>query len=57
MTPGEIWIHYIVLKSRIQNKQWKHPDSPPLKKFKLVASVGKVMISVLGDSGGVIMID
>ena len=37
--------------------QWKHPGSPPPKKFKRVSSAGKVMASVFWDSQGVIMID
>ena len=38
-------------------KQWKHPGSPSLKKFKRIHSAGKVMVSIFWDSQGVIMID
>ena len=37
--------------------QWKHPGSPPPKKFKRVCSEGKVMASVFWDSQRVIMVD
>ena len=41
----------------MQSKQWKHPGSPPPKKFKTVHSAGKVMTSVVLASQGMIMID
>ena len=40
----------------MHSKQWKHPGSPPPKKFKRVHSAGKVMASIIWDSQGVIMI-
>ena len=39
------------------SKQWKHPGSPPPKKFKIVHSALKAMASIFWDSQGVIMID
>ena len=42
---------------KIQNKQWKHPGSPPPKKFKMVHSTGNVVVSIFWDSQWVIMID
>ena len=41
----------------MQSKQWKHPGSPPPKKFKRVHSAGKVMASIFWNSQGVIMND
>ena len=35
--------------------QWKHPGSPPPKKFKRVSSAGNVMVSIVWDSQGVVM--
>ena len=40
----------------MQSVQWKHPGSPPPKKFKRVSLAGKVMASVFWDSQGVITI-
>ena len=37
--------------------QWKHPGSPPPKKFKRVSSAGKVMSPIFWDSQGVIKVD
>ena len=44
-------------ESKMQSKQWKHPGSPPPKKFKRAHSAGKVMASIFWYSQGVIMID
>ena len=41
----------------MQSIQWKHPGSSPPMKLKRVHSAGKVMVSIFGDSQGVIMID
>jgi hypothetical protein len=37
--------------------EWKHPGSPPPKKFKRVASTGKMMASIFVNSQGIMMID
>ena len=50
-------VHHFDPDSKMQSMQWKHPGSPPPKKFKRVSSAGKVMASVFWDSQGVIMID
>ena len=44
-------------ESKSQSKEWKYSGSPSPKKFKQVASVGKVMASVFLDCEGVLMID
>ena len=56
VTQDEIWVHQFEPESKMQSMQWKHPGSPPRKKFKRVFSAGKVMASVFWDSQGVIMI-
>jgi hypothetical protein len=35
--------------------QWKHPSSPPTKKFKVPPIAGKVMLTVFWDSQGVLL--
>ena len=56
---NETWVHHFDPQSKMQNKRWKHPSSPPSKKFKSVHSAGKVMASIFWDasSPSVIMID
>ena len=57
MTLDETWVHSFYPDSKSQSKQWKHSGSPLPKKFKLVASVGKMMASVFWDCVGMLMID
>ena len=57
VTKDETWVHHFDPESKIQSIQWKHPGSPPPKKFKRVHSAGKVMASIFWDSQGVIEID
>ena len=45
VTQNETWVNHFHPESKPQSKQWKHSGSPPPKKFKRVASVGKVMAS------------
>ena len=37
--------------------QWRHVKSPPLRKFKVVPSVKKVMATVFWDTSGVLLVD
>ena len=37
--------------------EWHHPTSTRLKKFKSQQSAGKLMVTVLWDSVGVILVD
>ena len=57
LTQDETWVHHFYPESKMQSKQWKHPGSSPLKKFKGAHSAENVMASVFWDSQGVIMID
>ena len=56
VTQDKTSVHHSHSDSRMQNKQWKHTDSPPPKKFKRVYSAGKGMASIFWDSQVVIMI-
>ena len=46
VTQDETWVHNFDLESKMQSKQWKHPGSPPPKKFKRVHSTGKVIAPI-----------
>ncbi|XP_066270858.1 histone-lysine N-methyltransferase SETMAR-like [Branchiostoma lanceolatum] len=57
VTRDETWVHHFDPESKEKSKEWTKKGSQLPKKFKRVASVGKVMASVFWDSEGVIMID
>lgn len=57
VTQDETWVHHFDPESKRQSMQWKHPWSPPPRKFRVTASAGKVMASIFWDCEGVIMVD
>jgi hypothetical protein len=54
-TEDESWVHYYQLESKCASLQWKHPISPSSKKFKLMPSAGKFMLTMFWDSQGVLL--
>ena len=57
VTQDETWVHHFDPESKKQSMQWKHPSSPPSKKFKRVSSARKVMASIFWDNQGVVRVD
>ena len=57
VTMVQTWIHHYDPETKIQSIQWKHKGSPTPKKFKVLPSAGKVLLSVSWDAQGVIMVD
>lgn len=55
VTGDETWIHYYEPESKRQSMEWKHPESPAKKKFKVQPSAGKLMLTVFWDSKGPII--
>ena len=53
----ETWVHSYDPETKIQSMQWKHNGSSTQKKFKVLPSAGKVLLSVFWDAQGVIMVD
>ena len=45
------------LETKRESSQWKHLQSPPPRKFKVIKSVGKIMVSVFSDAFGVLLVD
>ena len=56
VTEDETWLHHWDPDTK-ESMQWKHPGSPPPKKFRTHPSAGKVMATVFWDSKGIILID
>jgi hypothetical protein len=55
VTGDELWVHHYQPKSNCASMKWKHPSSPPVKKFNVTQSTGKVMLTVSWDSQGVLL--
>ena len=57
VTGDETWLHHWDLATKKESMQWKHPGSPPPKKFCTQPSASKVMTTVFWDAKGIILID
>jgi histone-lysine N-methyltransferase SETMAR len=57
VTGDETWLHHFDPETKRQSMEWHHTTSPRKKKFKVVASAGKVMATVFWDMHGVILVD
>jgi histone-lysine N-methyltransferase SETMAR len=57
ITCDETWIHYYDPETKMQSMEWRHPDSPPPRKFKVVPSQRKIMMTIFWDCDGVILTD
>jgi [histone H3]-lysine36 N-dimethyltransferase SETMAR len=57
VTGDETWLHHFDPETKRQSLEWHHTTSPRTKKFKVVASAGKVMATVFWDMHGVILVD
>ena len=50
VTGDETWLHHWDPDTKKESMQWKHPGSPPPKKFRTQPSASKVMATVFWDS-------
>ena len=57
VTGDETWLHHWDPDTKKESMQWKHPGSPPPKKFCIQPSASKVMATVFWDYIGIILID
>jgi hypothetical protein len=56
VTGDESWVHHYQPESKCASIQWKHPSSrSSTKKLKVTPSAGKVMLTVILDSQGVLL--
>ena len=57
VTGDETWIHHYDPESKQQSMLWKHASSPSPRKFKVQASAGKIMCTILSDAAeGILLI-
>ena len=54
ITGNETWVYGYNSKSKFQSSQWKHPESPRLKKARQVCRNVKVMLICSFDSRGIV---
>jgi hypothetical protein len=52
----ESWVHHYQHESKCDSMQWKQPSSPSTKKYKVMSSAGKVMLTMFWDSQGVLLV-
>ncbi|GFS17589.1 histone-lysine N-methyltransferase SETMAR [Elysia marginata] len=57
VTGDESWVHHYDPKSKRQPMEYRHRSSPSSRKFKVVASARKVMLTVFLDSEGIVHIE
>ena len=57
VTVDETWLHHFDPESKVQSMAWKHVTSPPPRKFRVVVSARKVMVTVFWDADGIVLID
>ena len=55
VTMDETWMPMLNLETKQQSPQWQHTDSPPPKKFRVIASAKKLTVAMFWDSEGVIL--
>jgi len=57
VTGDESWVHHYTPESKQASMEWRKKGEAPPVKAKTKLSAGKVMISVFGDSQGVLFVD
>ncbi|GFR64928.1 histone-lysine N-methyltransferase SETMAR [Elysia marginata] len=56
VTGDESWVHLYDPESKRQSMEYRHKSSPSPRKFKVVASARKVMLTAFWDSEGTVLI-
>ena len=54
VTGDESWVHHFDPKSKVQSMEYRHKTSPSPRKFKVIASARKVLLTILWDMKGVV---
>ena len=57
ITGDESWVHHYDPESKMQSMQYRHKISPAPKKFKVVASARKVLLTIFWDMEGIVHIE
>jgi [histone H3]-lysine36 N-dimethyltransferase SETMAR len=54
VTGDESWAHHFDPENKRQSMEFRHLGSPPPRKFKVVASAGKVLMTIFWDCQGIV---
>ena len=57
ITGDESWVHHYDPESKMQSMQYRHKNSPAPKKFKVVGSARKVLLTIFWDMEGIVHIE
>ncbi|GFR79858.1 histone-lysine N-methyltransferase SETMAR [Elysia marginata] len=57
ITGDESWVHHYDPESKMQSMQYRHKNSPALKKFKVIATARKVLLTIFWDMEGIVHIE
>jgi hypothetical protein len=55
ITEDESYVHIFILEGKHTSSEWRHQNSPRPKKVHLLASAGKVLLTVFWDHKGMIL--
>ena len=54
VTGDESWVHHYDPESKVQSMEYRHKTSPSPRKFKVIASARKVLLTIFWDMEGVV---
>ncbi|XKL59951.1 hypothetical protein PGB90_000967 [Kerria lacca] len=54
VTGDETWVYHYESETKRQSMEYRHRNSPCIRKFKSVKSAGKVMLTIFRDARGVV---
>ena len=54
VTGDESWVHHFDPESKVQSMEYRHKASPSPRKFKVIASARKVLLTIFWDMKGVV---
>ena len=54
VTGDESWVHHFDPESKVQSMEYQHKTSPSPRKFKVIASARKVLLTIFWDMKGVV---
>ena len=57
VTGDESWVHHFDPESKVQSMEYRHKTSPSPRKFKVISSARKVLLTIFWGMKGVVHIE